>query len=174
MKTTLQNVRFIIFAIAAVLAIQPVFPQTTNSIVITENSSTSLTATYNNGSIPPTPNGPDSWFLQFPITVVFQSPSLAWIEPENPSLANAVSFPPGGNAINVHSDVSSNFTPVMDEGTVNVGTDIINGLPISLTFDDDAATAEATVPETGSTLGLLSLSLTGLFGASRFRALRLA
>ena len=32
----------------------------------------------------------------------------------------------------------------------------------------------ATVPDTGSTLGLFALALAALFGASRFRALRLA
>jgi len=37
------------------------------------------------------------------------------------------------------------------------------------TFNDNAAGSE-TAPDTGSTLGLLFLALTAVFGASRFRA----
>ena len=173
MKTNLQNVRFIIFAIAAVLAIQPVLAQTTNSIVITEDSSTSLTATYSNGSVTVLSHPPDFWQLVFPQSVVFNANAAsAWIEPENPSLANAVNSP-HFDTLNVFSDIGSTLPPVMDEGTIaNVGTDSQNGGTISLTFDDDAATAE--VPDTGSTLALLFLSLTVLFGANRLRSIRLA
>ena len=65
-------------------------------------------------------------------------------------------------------------TPVPNGTTVeNLGTDTSNGGPINVTFFDNATTAEQSVPDTGSTFGLLVLSLTGLLGVSRLRSLRL-
>jgi hypothetical protein len=52
---------------------------------------------------------------------------------------------------------------------VNVGTDNINGGTINMTLFDNAADAEQTVPDTGSTLGLLFLSSLGLFSAASLR-----
>jgi hypothetical protein len=60
-----------------------------------------------------------------------------------------------------------------------VGHDLVNfngmtiNAPIEVSFHD-AATFEPAVPDNGSTFGLLALASAGLFGASRFRSLRLA
>lgn len=57
---------------------------------------------------------------------------------------------------------------------VPVGTD--NGLTVFLKFDDQAAASETGVgvPESGSTLALFGLSITGLVGLTRFRRLQSA
>ena len=95
---------------------------------------------------------------------------LQWTEPENSNLANQVSF---GSEITrggfVVSDQSIlNQFPLNADGTsIEVGTD--GGVPVFATFHDNAAGSE-TAPDTGSTMGLLLLALTAVFGASRLRS----
>ena len=182
-----------IFALAivivAVIGTQSAFAvaSTGYSLVLTENSSTSLTLTYNGpagvGAFSVNPTGSDTWSIS--VTQMFGSPSFMnfsndWVEPEDPTQAfiNEVfysgDFP---NTIFVRSDlnilldqlgtVSPNDTPY----AIAVGTD--SGLPIFLTFNDLAQSAEAApsqgVPDSGSTLGLLALASLGLLGVSQVR-----
>jgi hypothetical protein len=168
MKTKAVGSRLALLAIAitATLLTGPVLAQTApHQLVVTENSSTStgLTATYDGSAIAVTFIGPDHWTVTVPSTVFFiPGGGFNWVEPGNSGLGNAVILgSPGNPRFSVTSDTTTNFGLVADESTVNVGTDTSNGGSISMTFDDDAATAEA-VPDTGTTGSLLGLSLMGL------------
>jgi hypothetical protein len=163
-------------AITSALVTQPLFAQVPiHNIVLTEKSSTSLVATYDGSTtgVTVTFQAPDQWLVTFPTTVSFGSTgrNVDWIEPDNSSLGNAVSFfPEVSNVLGVSSDTgtSPSFSPTPDESTVNnVGSDSRGG-SISANFDDDGD-ARA-VPEAGSAFGLLFLSLAALWGANRFSA----
>ena len=176
MKT---NSLVLALAIAAVLVAQPVRAVSiVNNIVITENSSTSLSATYDGSTTGVTVTflGPDQWDVTFPSTVTFsQSGGVNWTEPENSSLGNEVTFfTRPTNELGVLSDFALAGVITTGNGTTlnNVGNDSANGGSISATFNDNGDVA--TVPETGSTLGLLSLSVIALLGATRLRSLNLA
>ena len=162
--------------IATALVTRPIFAGVIepHQLVITENSSTSLTVTFD-GSTANIFNltlvSPDLWSF-FVTGFVFHSPNqLAWVEqPENSSLGNRVDLFTG--QVIVNSDVST-FLPLLANGATvpDVGFDG-NSVPVSITFNDNAGAAEAL--ETGSTLGLLFLSLVALLSASRLRSVRLA
>jgi hypothetical protein len=167
-------------AIAVVLVMQLAFAQVpTHNIVLTENSSTNLTATYDGSTtgVTVTFQAPNQWVVTFPATVNLGSTgrNVDWIEPDISSLANAVSFfPEVSSVLGVSSDaaISPSFSPTPNGSTVNnVGFDSRGG-SISATFHDNGDTRA--VPETGSTLGLLFLALIGVLGANRLRSLRLA
>jgi hypothetical protein len=181
MKTNLHNVRFITwaFALAAVLVTQPMSAvPMTHTIVITENSSTSLTVTYDGNPATVTFNGPNSWTVTLPSTVQFSGSATDWSEPENVNSTNGVVFEGAGrgpgNTFFVTSDTASPGQPGLANGTfVTVpGSDTSNGGSISATMFDNGDVA--TAPDTGSTFALLFLSLVALFGASRLRYLRFA
>jgi hypothetical protein len=163
-------------AITAALAAQPTAAiSTADQVIITENSSTSLTVTLNGNDITATAvsnRGPDAWTVTLPSTVSFDANSIGWLEPENSNLANQIDFTPQVNSLFISSEFvvipGGNFTYYNNGDNVPVGATFFE-------FKDNAATAETSgVPDTGSTFGLLFLSLTALFGASRLRAFRLA
>lgn len=163
-------------ALGATILSSPAVAQV-NTLTLEETSRSSLTATYTPASPTTTtftviPTSPDSWVVSS-IGGTFDFPSVNWIEPENSSLSNQLSF--GGNTISVQSDFGV-AGAIPDEGTAfNVGMDLNNFLRINVVFDDDAATAETpTAPDTGSTFGLLALALAALLGAHRLRSIRLA
>src|SRR5215831_18567446 len=110
-------------AITAALVTQPTYASVIHQIVLTENSSTSLTATYDGSTIGVTVifNSSDNWTVNFPTTVSFGSTGLNvdWIEPENSRLGNAVSFfPEVSSVLGVSSDVVTDFSPVANGSTV--------------------------------------------------------
>jgi hypothetical protein len=153
-------------AIAA-LVTQPVRATALNSIIITENSSTSLSATYRGSTTGVTVNfvGTDSWNVTFPSTVTFSLVGgVNWLEPENSSLGNEVTFftPPYSNELGVFSDYTLTGTTTTGNGTTiyNVGTDSAHAGSISVTFNDSGDVA--TAPDTGTTGSLFGLSLVGL------------
>jgi len=180
----MHSIRFVPsgIAIAAVLVTQSAVAQapapTPHQLVITEDPSDSLTATYDGsaGVFTVVPVSSGAWDLFFPSSVSFtQRTALTWIEPESSSFMNVLRRPQSqGNYVEVYSDVATLGHPAANGATFTFGTDGV--VPISVTFYDHAnvATVPATVPETGSTLGLLSFALAGLFGASRLRCLRVA
>jgi hypothetical protein len=163
-KSTLRLLPVLLIAISALMA-QPIFggPVTpaNNQLVITENSSTSLTATYNGSSVPIVFVSPDLWF--FPGGALGGPPinfaPQQWTEPENSNLVNSVNFNPGGL---IFSDAMANSQfPINANGaSVQVGTDPFNGLPVIATFNDLGDVAR--VPDTGTTASLFGLSLAGL------------
>ena len=179
MKTYLHNVRFITLAmaIAAALAARPIHASGINNLVLTENSSTSLTATYNGSTsdVTVTLVVPDEWVLSIPSGVNFSDyPGTYWTEPDNSALFNFVnaSGPSRGDAIFVYSDEAGTSGHPNGTTVSNLGTDPANGEPIYVTFND--IEDQVAVPERGSTFGLLFLSFIALYGASRLRLLRFA
>ena len=159
-------------AIAAALVTQPVRATAVNNIVLTENSSTSLTATYNGSTsgVVVTNTSADNWIVRFPFGTSFNSVTGGWMESAN--TGNRVAFDFMSDDLTVFSDVL--LTGGLNNGDTltGVGTDI-NGVSIDATFTDNAATSEG-VPDSASTLGLLSLSAAALLGATRLRFLQLA
>jgi hypothetical protein len=168
-------------AIAAALVTQPVrADDIVNNIVLTENSSTILTATYNGSTsgVSVTFVSADSWDVTFPSSVTFNpiSSIAVWVEPENADNENGAgfSFDLPSNEFVVVSEFFHPISGGLANGATanNFGTDTSNGGSISVTFNDNGDTAG--VPEAGSTVGLLSLSLIALLGATRLRHFRLA
>jgi len=154
-------------AITAALVTQPVRAvPIVNNIVITENSSTSLTATYDGSTTGVTVafDGTDLWTVTFPSTVTFSLlGGVNWLEPENSSLGNEVSFftrPSNELGVTSESALVGSKTTGNGSTITNVGTDSSNGLSISVTFFDKGDVA--TAPDTGTTGSLLGLSLMGL------------
>ncbi len=160
-------------AITAALVTPPASAGAIHSFVITENSSTSLTVTYDGSPLVVTFQGSETWTFLLPTGFLSNDVGglVQWTEPENSNLANQVSF---GSEITrggfVASDQSivNQFPTTADGTSIEVGTD--GGVPVFATFHDNAAGSEVAAPDSGSSLGLLFLALTAVFGASRFRS----
>ena len=165
MKTNLlsklRTLAFLGIAIAAA-STQPLFAVPLD-LQITENSSTSLSATLDGSAVPVQNTAPDRWTLTFADTFVFAVFDVPWVEPDgSPSLGNFVSGT-GTNQLFVLSDF-----PVGDDtpdGTTQTQSVFISGIrtDINITFHDHGD--GATVPDTGSTLGLLFLAMIAVAGA---------
>ena len=165
----------IYLAIAFAATTQPLLAQVpTHQLVLTETSSTSLAATYDKSTVGVSVNfiSLDHWGVTVSNVTFTGNPQ--WTEPEDPSAFNVITLltPPGQFIVN--SDYLNNGTSPLTNGATfnNFGTDSRDEGSVSVKFVDrgDAGT----VPDAGSSLALLGLSLTALFGASRFRLFRLA
>ena len=158
-------------AIVAALVTQPVRATAINTLVITENSSTSLTALLNGTtSLTVTPNGADEWFVA--LAGIGPSTEQFWTEPDASGTLNLVQAQPALNRISVVSDLVLQGISGLADGTPDTTTFTLNGGALSVTFFDKGDVAAA--PDTGSTLGLLSLSVVALLGVTRLRFLQLA
>jgi hypothetical protein len=161
------------------LATQSARASAINSIVLNENSSTSLIVKYNGSTsgvtvdfLGHTPVG-EGWKVTFPSTVSFTSVddtgvAVLWLEPEDSSQVNVGFFHPSSNVAFFFSEhpINTNPTPVPNGTTVTgIGTDTSNGESISARFNDNGDVARA--PDTGSTVGLLFLALIALLVAGR-------
>jgi VPDSG-CTERM motif len=128
-----------------------------HQLVFTENSSSSLTATYDASplTVTPTPGSPDQWTFSLPVGFVDLTTFVLWTEPDNSNLVNSVGFSNG----TVFSDVTNPGGPALTNGTpVQVGSD--GGVAVFATFNDVGDVA--TVPDTGTSFSLFGLSLMGL------------
>ena len=120
-----------------------------------------------------TPEFADQWLVDLTgisSTLRFQG----WFEPDAADFINEVivdpSFP---DRLLVKSDQGPGFTTGLANDTTDTFFFFLNGGELDVTFND-LGDAAAPTPDTGSTLGLLSLSVVALLGATRFRSLRLA
>jgi hypothetical protein len=122
---------------------------------ITENSSTSLTATLNGNSLTVIPQGGDSWLIALTGSVFGDA---TWKEPENLTTEHNIVVGLGGN-ISVLSDQPG--AGGFPSGAIDVTDFTFNGAQLNVTFTDkgDGPTG---VPDAAATLPLLSLSLAGL------------
>ena len=185
MKTT--TLASLGIAVIAALVTQPTVADIfdDNSLVITENSSTSLTATYtlaHGSTLTPTVTllAPDDWTVTLPLDSEHIGEFIHfWEEPENPpptTISNLIQNQAANSSrtVTITSEFNSGGGIITSSPNgftlTGIGTDSANGLPIDLTFTDNAATSEGHgVPDAGFTVGLLSLSLIALLGASHFR-----
>lgn len=142
-------------------------------LVITENSSTSLTAmlTGTTVTVSVAPGLSDSWTLTFSTSLSAQG--VYWLEPGSQTSANIVELGNSSDQLIVSSEV-----PAPPSGALNNGQNssaFFLNLPgggqedMVVTFNDNGDSAR--VPDATSTLPLLSLSLAGLgFLARRLKA----
>ena len=167
-NSTLKILAALMVAITAAWATQPVFGGAVHQFVLTEDSPTSLTVTYDGSPLTVNPVSSDSWNFLLPVGFVDTLVGLnqAWTEPENSNLVNLVNFGTDmTHAASITSDLSidrlagSGVSPVADGTSVVVGT--VGGVAVFATFNDNAAASEG-VPDTGTTCSLLALSLIGL------------
>ena len=145
-------------------------PVQVHSLVFTEESSTSLIVTFDGstaGVAVTQPLGPDNWLVTFPSSTGFLAGDvLVWVEPENPNFFGNIVTWNSNQQVTVDSDIST------------VGTNFANGFTFTnsggneVTFTDNGDVA--TVPDRGSTLGLVSFSLVALFAKRHLRIFRLA
>jgi hypothetical protein len=155
----------LVIAITAALVTQPVFGiPMDHQLVFTENSSTSLTVTFDGSTsgITVTESGPDRWTVALPF-VITGLHQAQWVEPENSNAVNLVqdAGPAGNGFFRVFSGTGKAFLPLTANGmSVTFGTDASDGIAIAATFNDNGDTDA--VPDTGTTGSLLGLSLTGL------------
>jgi|SRR4051812_5284884 hypothetical protein len=158
----------------AVALTQPVIAGAIHQLSITENSSTSLTATYDGSPLTVTVFGfPEAWTISLPPSFVPSTFLQQWSEPENSTLVNSVNFGSSLFFVLIKSDrqFTDTFALNGDGATVPVGTD--RGATVFATFNDNAAGSEA-APDTGATIGLLFLALIALFGATHVSSRRSA
>jgi len=167
-------------AIGAALVTQPVRAiAIQQTLVITENSSTSLTWTLTTSSgttsmtVTNSAAGADHWIIALTGVSFPATPNQSWTEPGLAGFLNVVSapLPFQPDQVTVVSDFSS-VSPGMANGATDMTDFLLNGGSLWVTFNDRGDTA--TVPDTGSTFGLLSLSVVALLGATRLRFLQLA
>jgi hypothetical protein len=162
LRSKLRTLAFLGIAIIAAASTQPLFAVPLD-LQITENSSTSLSATLDGSAVPVQNTAADRWTLTFADTFVFAVFDVPWVEPDgSPSLGNFVSGT-GTNQLFVLSDF-----PVGDDtpdGTTQTQSVFISGIrtDINITFHDHGD--GATVPDTGATLGLLFLAMIAVAGA---------
>jgi hypothetical protein len=164
-------------AIAAALVTQPVRASFIDSLVITENSSTSLTAmlTTSSGTTPLTVTpgaNAETWFITLAGFAGTPGSGLQfWTEPEGGSVNFVEATTNQLGQIFVQSDDAVAASGLANN-TPDTTSFTLNGGALSVTFNDKGDVAAA--PDTGSTLGLLSLSVVALLGATRLRFLQLA
>jgi hypothetical protein len=165
-------------SVAAAVLTQPLFAGIipAHDIQITENSSTSLSATFDGTPVTVQNTAKDRWTITFDPTFQFGVFVLnGYVEPEN-NLVNIIDSEPGvggfgTNQLFVLSDIQGgSFIP---DGTTLVETLLISGsqTAVGITFHDSGD--GSSVPDSGSTLGLFLFALIGVLGATRLRSPRL-
>lgn len=166
-------------AIATALSTRTTQASIIHKLVVTENSSTSLTATYDNSTarVSVTPVGEDEWNVSISSMTPNFSAGSSWAEPTG-NLSNSIvgitiegSMENPTVVLTIKSDTSSGGATLSNGATVTAGTDNLDGATIKMTFTDRSDVSSA--PETGSTFALLALALTVLVSASRLRSPRL-
>ena len=164
----MSNTLKILAAITAACVTNTVFGSliTDHQLVITENSSTSLSVTYDGTALTVGSGGnPDSWFIDAVpnITLVNPGPNdrFEWLEPGSND-GNFFRQNGAGGSFNASSDdLVQGSSPPNDGFTyVAAGMDTSDGVAIDVTFNDHGDTAR--VPDAGTTGSLFGLSLMGL------------
>jgi VPDSG-CTERM motif len=153
-------------AIAAAFVTQPVFGiPMDHQLVFTENSSSSLSVTYDGTAVPVTFSGLESFGWGVSGVPVNLSPSgfmVSWFEPGSALSFNIVFEFPASGDFAVLSDRNFTRGRIKPNGStfVNAGIDNRDGVGVDITFRDHGDVA--TTPDTGTTCSLLGFSLMGL------------
>ena len=163
----MKNATLALITVAGVMLTQIAFAVTDHQLVITENSSTSLSVTYDGTALTVTPAGnPDSWFIDAVPNITLVIPvagRFEWLEPGNTAEMNVFTQNGGaGGTFSASSDDLVQGTSPPNDGFTYVaaGTDTSDNIPIDLTFHDNGDTAS--VPDAGTAGSLFGLSLIGL------------
>jgi hypothetical protein len=159
-NSTLKILLALMIAIAAALVTQPM--RAVDTLVITENSSTSLTAILNGTtSLTVTPFGSDLWSIALAGVSARVDDAIApWTEPGPAGFLNLVIFNSMlPDELIVRSDFANPGGGLAD-GTTDDETFTLNGRSLFVTFFDKGDVA--TVPDTGTTLSFFGLSLMSL------------
>jgi hypothetical protein len=170
MKIPVLFCTIIITAVASSVFAQTPAP-TPHQLVFEELSSTSLSMTYDNvnlGTFTASPS--DTWNFNLPPTVLLNEPVFGWFEPGTTTLANFLLTANGAGPITITSDSSLRTDTLFQPngGTfADFAIDLGDLQHVSLTFNDDGDVPGT--PDSGTTLGLMSLSLLALFGMARLR-----
>jgi hypothetical protein len=154
-----------LFAMAPSLSAQTA----THDIVLTENSSTDLSVTFDKSPVMVSNTGQDQWTVTFADTFIFGGDSFFWEEnPISPNLGNIVNES-GTNELFVFSDVITGRSPAGDpNGSTLSGSASDSGNPVTVNFTfNDHGDGSSSVPDTGSTLGLLLVPVVALLAARR-------
>jgi hypothetical protein len=166
-KSTLKILPALMIAITAALVTQPMRATAIPTLVITEFSSTSLTAILNGDTANPllVTGGNDSWTITLNLNGnVILFGAQIWTEGAAFGLNNFVEAALFGNTITVVSDRDTGVTGIanntQDTTSFAIRSSTGSTEPLYVTFNDlgDAAAA----PDTGTTASLFGLSLMGL------------
>jgi hypothetical protein len=137
------------------------------TLLITENSSTSLTWSLDGGALQTfTTSTPDSW--QIPLAGLGATGNGFWKEPGESTVNSLelIATPPTGSpAFFIQSDQPSPTSGVLDNNTPDQSHFTLNGAQLIVTFNDLGD--GSTVPDTATTLPLLGLALAALGFAKR-------
>jgi hypothetical protein len=187
--------RIAVLAATAVSVMEYVFsahatPSTNDTLLITENSSTSLSVSWNGSAITPTLVAGDHWTFNLPIGVylggerAFGTPNGASIPepggsfltgPWNNVFDTSTALNPFVTLVDVQSDdptTTGVATVIANDVSGLAGADA-NGLPVYLTFDDlgdSSGGGGSSAPDHASTGLLALLSVIILFGMAKFQA----
>jgi hypothetical protein len=132
------------------------------TLVITENSSSSLTATLNNGAPQTFVSSGDSWTI--PLPGLSQNGLGFWQEPGETavnSLEVRRIFPNPIPQFFIQSDQPALPNSGLPDGSTDKTHFTLNGAELDVTFTDKGDKPSG-VPDAAATLPLLSLSLAGL------------
>ena len=141
----------------------------THDIVLTENSSTDLSVTFDGSPVLVSNTAQDQWIVTFPNTFIFGGYTLFWEEnPISPILGNIVNAS-GTNELEVFSDFPTGRDPAGEpNGSTQSRPAFDSGNPVTVNFTfNDLGDGPSTVPDTGSTLGLLFVPVVALLAARR-------
>lgn len=170
MKRLLNHLRSICtwIVLAALAGFAGVARGQVQQLVVTENSSTSLTATLNGNPLTVAFDGSQFWSIDMSGSLLGgPGAGVFWREPENPTTeANQVAF--AGPEIFIHSDLPPvTGQPLLDNGATDTTDFFINASPVDVTFNDNGDAASA--PDTTATFSLLAVSLAALAVLKRSR-----
>ena len=160
-NSTLKILLALVVAITAALITQPMRAGVINTLVLTETSSTSLTALLNGITfLTVTPNGEDNWIVNLAgVSGGTKGDHQYWAEPDAAGFVNLVQSQNTSNRLTIGSDIGPGQSGLPD-GTFDTTHFTLNGNPLYVTFFDKGDVA--TTPDAGTTVSLFGLSLTGL------------
>lgn len=177
----IRRITILAITVAALLLGRPVFAGgSIFTIDITENSSTSLTLLLNGVNITMSAvmlTSPDNWTLTFPSTVQFGVFNNGWAEPMEGGGATAANILIGQGTSQLFLISDGMFaSTIFANGSTHPLFGSVGGVgtQFNTTIHDDNGDGPVGVPESGSTLALLFLSLTALLGATRLHCARFA
>jgi hypothetical protein len=143
-----------------------------DTLVITEKSSTLLTAIFDGTPLPVQEISPDVWDVSDTANFFLTGSQAAWVEPENPSEANFMMNAPANGGFEILSD-DPYSGPIYKNGaadSVDFEDNTAGGyVPLDVTFNDLGDSGA--VPDASTTLALLGFAAATLGFFSKWKRL---